>query len=158
VDAGRHDEATAHLDGRSMAAMGARTGGTLRDWIAHNQALADSAGEQTLADLKDARRHFLLAVAIALLLSVGLGLLTFRTIVGPVRALRGSVETIAGGEYGIAVPFTRATDETGSLARSIDVLRQGASSMEDQRWVKANVAALTSALQGAATLAEFGER
>ena len=30
--------------------------------------------------------------------------------------------------------------------------------MEDQRWVKSNVATLTGELQGAATLAEFGER
>jgi PAS domain S-box-containing protein len=158
VDWGRHDEATALLDAGGMAAMGARAGKTLSEWIAHNQELADSAGEQTLADLQDARWHFLLALAVALLLSVGLGLLTFHRILSPVRALRGSVETIAGGEYGVAVPFTGATDETGSLARSIDVLRQGASAMEDQRWVKANVASLTSALQGAATLAEFGER
>ena len=157
-DAGRHDEATALLDNPAMAAMGARTGGTLREWIAHNQALADSAGAQTLAALQDARRHFLVAVAIALLLSLGLGLLMFRSIVGPVGALRASVETIAAGEYGVAVPFTGASDETGSLARSIDVLRRGAAAMEDQRWVKANVAALTGNLQGAATFAEFGER
>jgi signal transduction histidine kinase/DNA-binding response OmpR family regulator/HPt (histidine-containing phosphotransfer) domain-containing protein len=157
ADAGRRDEAAALLDGE-MADMATRSGAIVREWIAHNQALADSAGDQTLASLRDARWHFLLAVAAALLLSVGLGLLTFRRIVGPVRALRRSVETIAGGEYAVAVPFTSATDETGSLARSIDVLRQGAGAMEDQRWVKANVASLTNALQGAATLAEFGER
>src|SRR5262245_7979542 len=158
AEARRHAEATTLLDGGQMAGMGARTGGTIRDWIAHNQALADAAGAETMANLQGARRHFLLAVAMALLLSVGLGLLTFRRIVGPVRALRGSVETIAGGEYGVTVPFTAATDETGSLARSIDVLRQGAGAMENQRWVKANVATLTGRLQGAATLAEFGER
>src|SRR5262249_18459323 len=37
-------------------------------------------------------------------------------------------------------------------------LRRGAGAMEEQRWVKANVAALTGGLQGAASLAEFGER
>ena len=93
-----------------------------------------------------------------MLLSGGLGLLTFRRIVGPVRALKTSVESIVGGDFGAAVPFTHAGDETGALARSIDVLRRGAAAMEDQRWVKSNVATLTGKLQGAATLAEFGER
>ena len=158
ADSGRHDEASALLDGARVSELGARIGGTLSQWIAHNQALADAAGEETIANLQSARRHFQLAVAFALALSVGLGLLTFRRIVGPVRALQGSVESIVGGDYAVAVPFTRAQDETGSLARSIDVLRRGAGAMEDQRWVKANVAAITRGLSGAATLAEFGER
>ena len=55
-----------------------------------------------------------------------------------------------------AVPFVGATDETGGLARSIDVLKQGAAAMDEQRWVKSNVSRLTGELQGAASLAEFG--
>src|SRR5262245_50452245 len=158
TDSGRHDEAAALLNGARMTDLGSRVGEGFREWIAHNEALAARAGEETVAGLGAARRRFLLALAVALLLSVGLGLLTYRSIVGPTRALQGSVETIVGGDYGSAVPFTRAGDEIGSLARSIDVLRRGAGAMEDQRWVMANVAALTGALQGAATLAEFGER
>ena len=111
-----------------------------------------------IVSLGDARRHTYVALALALLLSGGLGLLTFRRIVGPVRALKTSVESIVGGDFGAAVPFTHAVDETGALARSIDVLRRGAAAIEDQRWVKSNVATLTGNLQGAATLAEFGER
>ena len=83
---------------------------------------------------------------------------TFRRIVRPIQALDGSVRAIAAGDYGKEVPFTRATDETGSLARSIDVLKQGAAAMEEQRWVKTNVPRLTGELQGAASLAEFGQR
>ena len=141
-----------------MAGLGARVGDALRDWIAHNQGLAASAGEAAVAGLGDARRHSRVALASRLILSGGLGLLTFRKIVGPVRALQASVESIVGGDFGAAVPFTHAADETGALARSIDVLRRGAAAMEDQRWVKSNVATLTGGLQGAATLAEFGER
>ena len=94
ADSRRHDEASALLDGARMTELASRIGGTLRDWIAHNQALAQAAGEETIANLQGARRHFLLAAAFALVLSVGLGLLTFRRIVGPVRALQGSVESI----------------------------------------------------------------
>ncbi len=63
--------------------------------------------------------------------------LTIRRIVTPVRALDASVKRIAAGEYDKAVPFTDATDETGGLARSVDVLKHGAAAMDEQRWVKA---------------------
>src|SRR4029453_6681159 len=38
------------------------------------------------------------------------------------------------------------------------VLKQGAAAMDQQRWVKSNVSRLTGELQGAASLAEFGQR
>src|SRR5262249_31097569 len=47
-------------------------------------------------------------------------------IVHPIRALQAAVETIAGGDYAKVVPFTGATDETGDLARAVDVLKRGA--------------------------------
>ena len=81
-----------------------------------------------------------------------LGFLTFRRIVNPIRALEASVKAIAGGDYAKEVPFTKATDETGGLARSIDVLKQGAAAMDEQRWVKSNASKLTGELQGAASL------
>ena len=87
-----------------------------------------------------------------------LGFLTFLRIVKPIQALDVSVRAIASGEYDTAVPFTDATDETGGLARSVDVLKRGAAAMDEQRWVKANVSRMTGALQGAASLAEFGQR
>ena len=158
AEGGRRDEAARLLASDPVTELGARVGESLRDWIAHNQVLAAGAGEAVVAGLQDARRHSRLALALGLILSAGLGFLTFRKIVGPVRGLRGSVESIAGGDFGATVPFTGAADETGSLARSIEVLRRGAGAMEDQRWVKSNVATLTGALQGAATLTEFGER
>ena len=91
-------------------------------------------------------------------LSGAIGFLTFRRIVTPIQALEASVKTIAAGDYDNEVPFTKATDETGGLARSIDILKQGAAAMEEQRWVKSNTARLTGELQGAGSLEEFGER
>jgi PAS domain S-box-containing protein len=157
-DEGRRDEAERLLQSPRLVDIATVAGEDLRQWISHNEGLADAAGAAALARLEEARRHALWALLVALALSAVLGVLTFRSVVGPVRALQSAVETIARGDYGAVVPYTGAADETGSLARSIDVLRKGASAMEDQRWVKANVAALTGALQGAATLPEFGER
>ena len=64
-----------------------------------------------------------------------------------------------GGDFGAAVPFTHARGRDRGRWRGRSTCSgAGPAAMEDQRWVKSNVATLTGALQGAATLAEFGER
>src|SRR5262249_23573204 len=78
--------------------------------------------------------------------------------VRPLHGLQGSVEAIAKGDFGLAVPFTQETDETGALARSVDVLKRGAAAMEDQRWIKTNAAQIAAELQSAATFADLGGR
>lgn len=155
--AGRKDEANALLSG-SMAGLAANLSRASREWIRFNEEAATTAGQVALDAIESSRRNLLIAVGVALAFSGILGFLTFRRIVHPIRALETSVKSIAGGNYTQAVPFTQATDETGDLARSIEILKQGASAMEEQRWVKTNAGKITANLQGAASLAEFGQR
>jgi two-component system, sensor histidine kinase and response regulator len=72
--------------------------------------------------------------------------------------LEASVKAIAAGDYAQAVPFTESTDEVGSLARSVENLKQSAEAMAEHRWVSASAASLVGVLQGATSLAEFGRR
>ncbi len=155
--AGRRGEADALLNGPLME-ISLRLSKVSKEWIAYNEGLATSSGEAAVSTIEESRRNLLLAIAAALLLAAALGILTFRRIARPIHALDNRVRTIAGGDYAQAVPSTESTDEIGGLARSIEVLKQGAASMEEQRWVKTSAATLTGALQGAASLAEFGER
>src|SRR4029077_11721978 len=154
---GKTDGAVALLHGRAMQ-LGESLGTTSQEWIRHNEDLATRAAQSLIADVARARRDTLLAVGAALLLSGFLGYLTFRRIVRPIRSLQTTVEAIAGGDYAKAVPFTNASDETGDLARAIDILKQGAMAMEEQRWVKTHAARLTGGLQGASSYSEFGSR
>jgi signal transduction histidine kinase/DNA-binding response OmpR family regulator/HPt (histidine-containing phosphotransfer) domain-containing protein len=156
-DRGQTPEALAFFYG-TFADLGVRLSRVSDEWIAHGRDTAMTAGNESVAVIERFRRNLFFADSAALLLTALLGFLTFRRIVTPIRALESSVTTIAAGDYAQAVPFTRATDETGGLARAIDVLKQGAAAMDDQRWVKSSVSRITSALQGAATLAEFGQR
>jgi signal transduction histidine kinase/CheY-like chemotaxis protein len=157
VNEGRVADAVTLLNGR-VGELGFRLSEVSNEWIAFDQDAATAAGQESLAVINRFRRDMLIANSAALLLTGGLGFLTFRRIVTPVRALEASVKTIAAGDYGKAVPFVDATDETGSLARSVDVLKHGAAAMDQQRWVKANVSGLTGELQGSHSLAEFGGR
>ena len=157
ADQGRSAEALALFNG-SIADLGPRLSKVSNEWIASDQEAAAAAGQESIAGVERFQRNMLVANAAALLLASLLGFVTLRRIVTPIQALEASVKTIAAGDYQRAVPFVGATDETGGLARSIDVLKQGAAAMDQQRWVKSNISRLTGELQGAASLAEFGDR
>jgi signal transduction histidine kinase/DNA-binding response OmpR family regulator/HPt (histidine-containing phosphotransfer) domain-containing protein/HAMP domain-containing protein len=156
-DEGRTRDALALFNG-TVADLGVHLSAVSNDWIAHEQELATTAGRESVAVIERFRWHMLFANATALLLTGVLGFFTFRRIVNPIQALETSVKAIAAGDYGKSVPFVEATDETGGLARSIDVLKQGAAAMDEQRWVKSHVSQLSGELQGAASRAEFGQR
>ncbi len=129
------------------------------EWVKHNEDTGrETPAVANLEAINRARRNLLISIAGSLLLTGILGFLTFRRIVNPIQRCRRSVETIAAGDYVQAVPFTEATDETGGLARSVDVLKRGAAAMDEQRWIKTNAAKITTELQGATSLNKFGER
>ena len=157
ADAG-HDEAARALMSGDFLALGIHIGKVSAEWIRHNEALAKEAEAAAVASIEGSRRTMQLAVGLAIAISALIGGLTFRRIVHPIRALESSVRSIAGGDFSTGVPFTASTDELGGLARSVDVLKGAASSMESQRWIKASAAALTGELRGATSFAEFGQR
>jgi two-component system sensor histidine kinase/response regulator len=156
--AGRREEASELLREASTLDLGDRLDRASAEWIRLNEDLAQSTSQTVVASVTASRWRILAANSAAILLTGVLGFLTFLRIAKPIQALDGSVRAIAAGEYEKEVPFTRATDETGGLARSVDILKKGAVAMDEQRWVKANVSRVTGALQGAASLAEFGQR
>jgi signal transduction histidine kinase/CheY-like chemotaxis protein/HAMP domain-containing protein len=156
--AGRRQEAIDLTYTGSYLKLAERTSEVLTEWIQVNEKLATEASKETLESIASSRTNLLIALGVIMLLSATLGFLTFRGIVHPIRALHTSVESIAAGDYARKVPFTKANDETGALARSINVLKKGAEAMHDRTWVKANAAKLSKTLQGAASLPEFGER
>ena len=156
--AGRREEASERLQDPATVELGERLSRTSVDWIGLNGDLAASASRTVVESITVSRLRILAANLAAILITGLLAFLTFLQIVKPIQALNASVRAIAAGEYGNEVPFTRATDETGGLARSVDALKQGAAAMDDQRWVKANVSRVTGKLQGATSLAEFGQR
>ena len=158
ADEGRRDEAIDMLRHRDLQDVAERQNRASAAWIQLNEDLAQSASREVVEAVASSQWRILAANAAAVLLAGLLGFLTFRRIVGPIRGLDASVRAIAAGDYDKAVPYTQATDETGGLARSVDVLKQGAMAMDEQRWVKANVSRATGALQGAASLPEFGRR
>ena len=154
---GQQEEAQALLNG-SVVGIGNRLSKVSNEWIQNNQELAAFAGQDAVRAVEESRRRIFVANTFLIVVTGLLGFFTFRRITSPLRALEASVKTMATGNFAQDVPFIQARDEVGELARSINVLKQGAAAMEEQRWVKSNAAKLTGELQGATSLAEFGQR
>lgn len=154
---GQKAEAFTRLNGAQFNDLGSRLGRISADWIRHNEEKAAQASVLAVREIEEARIHLLVAVGVAFAFSGLLGILTYRKIVFPVRGLKVAVESIAQGDFSQPVPFTEARDETGELARSVAVLKQGAEAMFQQRWIKMNGARITGPLPASITLAEFGQ-
>jgi two-component system sensor histidine kinase/response regulator len=122
---GRNQDAMTQIYG-SLKELADRIGQTSGDWVRHNEVLAETAAEQAFAGILSARLKWWLASAGTVLVMGWVAFITFRRIAVPIRALETSVHGIAAGDYAKEVPFTGATDETGGLARSINLLRQAA--------------------------------
>ena len=157
VEDRRLDEAVAQFRS-NVAPTGTTLAKVSSEWIQHNKDLGSRAAEAALAAIDQTRSQMLAANLIALLLTGIVGVVTFRRIVTPIRALEHSVKTVAAGDYTQSVPFTDATDETGGLARSVEVLKKGAAAIDEQRWVKSSASTLMGELQGTGSLADFGQR
>jgi PAS domain S-box-containing protein len=157
AEEGRHDEAIARFRG-SAGPAGVTLTNVTSEWIQHNKDLGTAGARAAVAAIEATRSQIFAVNLAALGLTALVGFLTFRRIVTPIRALERTVKTVAAGDYTQSVPFTQSTDETGGLARSIDVLKQGAAAIDEQRWVKSSASTLIGELQATSSLGEFGQR
>ena len=112
ADAGQREAAIAELIG-PLADIGARLGKASDAWIQHNGSLSAEAGQATTGAVDDAQRGLLVAVGFAVAVCGVFGLLTFRSIVHPIRSLEKTVKSVADGNYAMAVPFTRRRTKPG---------------------------------------------
>ena len=157
AEAGRREEALADFNG-TIVPIGFSLSKVSSDWIEYNREVGNRAERAVLDAINTTRSQIIAADLIAFLVTGVLGFLTFRRLATPIQALERSVEDIAKGNYSKSVPFTRATDETGGLARSIEVLKQGAAAIDEQRWIKSHASQILGELQGTNSREQFGER
>jgi two-component system sensor histidine kinase/response regulator len=103
---------------------------------------------QTLTDLSEKGRNFSVILILAgLVLGCIGGLIMGASIKRPSDRLRTSVEGLAAGKLDDAIPHTDYKNEIGVMARAIKVLQNVCRGMDNQRWIKTNVAEISSRLQ-----------
>ncbi len=138
--------------------LGEKVNKVAGEWTKLNERLAQDASLAAVKATRDSRWKWWIANLLVCIITVALGYFTFRRIVVPLTSLQTAVKAIAAGDYAMQVPHITATDEIGSLARSVEVLKQSAVTVEEHRWASASAAHLSGELQRATSLDEFGGR
>ncbi len=131
---------------------------TLNGLVEYNELLHNRARMGNVQTVREADRNLALA-SLGSLLVVGLiGVSAARRIVQPLQALSHSVRRIADGDYDAPVPHRDSPDESGELARAVDVLKREAAQLAQRRRAKEYVAMTFAGLQGANSVEEFARR
>ncbi len=123
-----------------------------------NRALAESTQTRVNGAAARAKWQLFGTLLVCFIVSVLIGVWAIRSVITPIGSLTTAVMTISQGNYSQQVPFLAARDETGDLARSINVLQQEASAMAGQRQLKDHLSQIITVLQSAGSEAEFATR
>jgi methyl-accepting chemotaxis protein len=88
------------------------------------EAANRQAGEELRGSLHRAAVQLSAAGALAILLSLGAGLFFGRLVSKPIRRMTSVMRDLASGTLEVAVPHTGRRDETGAMARAVEVFKQ----------------------------------
>ncbi len=116
-------------------------------------------GKRDVQGTMEQARFVVLSLAVAALLGLLLGLFLARVLIRSVEApnarLIKVVEDITGGRHEQPVPYLERNNETGQLARSLEVLRQSVFTAANENWIKDNSASVLAAIRGADSVDEL---
>lgn len=100
----------------------------------------------------------MVALMAGLLLIGGMGAWwVTRGIVNPLESLRLAMIRLAKGDMATEVPLTGQINEMGEMARAVEVFKQEGIKAEAVRWVRGNVAELSTAMRKAESLQELAQ-
>ncbi|MFA4846296.1 MAG: HAMP domain-containing protein, partial [Patescibacteria group bacterium] len=109
-------------------------------------SVADARAQAAMARIKDLNDWSYIIGVISLIVGAGLWWLTSRSIVRPINAITGVMGRLASGDLTISVPGLDRKDETGDMARAVQVFKENAQQVEAMRSDQEKAAA-TSAQQ-----------
>lgn len=153
----RSSEALAYLTKIEFSDVGHAADDALNTITKINEEGAKGTAE-ALAKLGEQSRQFsLLLMLLGLLSGAVAGLVLGKSIQRPTDRLRHSIQGLAAGKLDEAIPYTDYGNEIGAIARAVKVLQHVCAGMERQRWVKAHVADMSSAVLQAASFTELAQ-
>jgi len=95
--------------------------------------VADERAGKALARIKDVNDWSYIIGALSLLIGIILWLLTSRSIVRPIKAITKVMDRLASGDLTVTIPGVERHDETGEMARAVEVFKKNALQVEDLR-------------------------
>ncbi|MEO0036516.1 MAG: hypothetical protein RLZZ501_2539, partial [Pseudomonadota bacterium] len=150
----RFDEARPRNEtlGREMAERVDGALGTVTDFALRRAAAF-------LAEAHERQNQLQTELSLATLALLGIGALAaaviVRGIVRPLRALRGAMLHLAGGQLDTPLPSGRVAREIAAMTEGLAVFKATARRLADQGWIRNEIGRLTMALQRAETPQAF---
>jgi two-component system, sensor histidine kinase and response regulator len=98
-----------------------------------------------------------LLLALGTVVGAAWGWVVLVSIRRPSEQVRQAVEQLAQGQLDVTIPHTQMDNEVGAMARSVQVLQQGARQREMQSWVKTHLSDVARNLQAATDLPSLSQ-
>lgn len=99
-----------------------------------NASLTDSFKDQKIGDLRDLKEQSLQSILIGTAGGIGIGFvlafLIARSIVRPISAITGSMNSLADGDLESEIPMTDRKDEIAQMAKAVQVFKDNANEMK----------------------------
>ena len=154
VKAGRLAEAH-QLNEARRPALEAAAEKEIGQVVAFAREKAGSLSRQALGETGQAHGDIMLMLAVVTALGLLASLLITRGITRPIDRLREFMVMLAEGRLSLEVPYQHQDNELGRMAGALAVFKDSAQRLDDQRWLKSQVADLSAALHGVESPAEF---
>lgn len=154
---GNEAQAATYLTSEEFRAPGLRAYTMLEDLTRAKEGAAKQAAQDSVSSVDGSVRQVSVLLVAGGLASLLIGWLITRSIRRPFDVIERAVRKLAQGELDVVVPHADYGNEIGSLARSVQVLQQGAQQMDDQSWIKSHLAQISNALQSADSFAGLSQ-
>ncbi len=103
----------------------------------------------------EVHQEMVVRMAVIILFVVLILVLINCSVIGPLRILRDKMMALAAGDLTVDIPYCSFNTELGRMAGAVEVFKDAAQLLTDQRWIKAEVGALSIALQTTETSDDF---
>ncbi|CAK0780079.1 two-component system, sensor histidine kinase and response regulator [Azospirillaceae bacterium] len=134
-----------------------RTLSDLEQIIRFSRSFAKDFYEQSKTVTSTTIRAIFILGAITLFLSLSLAWIYARSFNRQFGLLRQRIVDLSQGRLSVEIPFQTLKNEFGEFGRAMEALKHVSLTMETQRWVKANAAEISTALQGCEEPANFAQ-
>ncbi|WP_456684441.1 methyl-accepting chemotaxis protein [Bradyrhizobium sp. P5_C11_2] len=123
MEGSRKTEALSSLIAPELAQLAKEASDALQEDVSFNKQSAETAVSASIASADAATRTAYVAMAVALLASLGAALFSLFGIARPIERMTSAMGVLASGDATIAVPSVGRQDEIGAMASAVQVFK-----------------------------------
>ena len=147
-EAVKTSEAGAFVNSDQFMTVINKADSTLDEIVKSKLSGAEDKAKEVDSTSKEITIETIAGLLFALVVSGIAGVVIGGSIRNPLEKIRQSIENLSSGKLDEVIPYASFTNELGAFSRSIKSLQDVYRSNEEQRWVKASIAEISSKLQG----------